>query len=419
MLSLSILRVALAALDADAGPERSDAGSVAIASAELVDGGVQSTIADDTRLQAANASELVGGITTNATAFTLSGAAEAFYQWNFNAPSNGLTAWRGFDNRHDTFTISNVMLDVQWDYEGVVGRVALQVGSTPSSYYLAEPGRSGAAGVNATSSELWEYVQQAFVGYRFPIKRGLLVQAGIFLSPIGPEGIAVRDNWNYSRSTLFFALPYYHTGARASLQLTDRWAVTLAAYNGWNSVVDNNGGKSISAQATYAVAGVLAISLLYFGGVERNDGVAEGRAWRHLLDAHATWVVNELVTLMGHVNGGLEPNALGLSSWIGTALAARFTLQPWLFLAVRGDVLHERRGLASPIFFGVDLVGSATATVEAKPHPRVSFRLEYRRDMATAPLYFAGRVEGDGAAMPWVPTRAFQDTVTLGATTWF
>jgi len=399
---------------------------VAAAAMAEVDGGVTplaegsgSTVAEDARLQAANAAELVGGVTTAASAFTLSGAAEAFYQWNFNEPSNGITAQRGFDNRHNTFTVSNVMLDVQWDYERVVGRVALQVGHTPSSYYLAEPGRSGAAGVNGTGSELWKYLQQAFVGYRFPVGRGLLVQAGLFLSPIGPEGIAVRDNWSWSRSTLFFALPYYHTGARASLQLTERWALTLAAYNGWNSVVDNNGEKSVSVQASWAVANSLAVSLLYFGGVERPPGAPEGRAWRHLVDLHTTWVATPMVSLLLHLNGGVEPHALGLSGWVAGALSARFSIRPWLFAAVRADVLHERSGAAAPFFFGVDAVGSATGTIEVKPHARVSFRLEYRRDQATAPLYFRGAVEGDGLTRPWVPTRNAQDTATLGVTTWF
>jgi hypothetical protein len=49
----------------------------------------------------------------------------------------------------------------------------------------------------------------------------------------------------------------------------------------------------------------------------------------------------------------------------------------------------------------------------------VSFRLEYRRDQASAPIYFRGQVEGDGQGTPWVPSRTAQDTLTLGATTWF
>lgn len=383
------------------------------------DAGLTSTEEEDRRLGAANASALVGGVTSASSAFTLGAAAEVFYQWNFNDPSNGVTAGRAFDNRHNTFTISNLMVDVAWDYEGVVGRAALQVGNTPSSYYLSEPGRSGAAGTPATSAELWKYVQQAYAGYRFRVGRGLLVQAGLFLSPIGPEGMPVRENWNWSRSTLFFALPYYHTGVRASLPLTERWAVTLAGYNGWNSVVDHNAEKSISFQATYAMQQRLALSFLYFGGVERPTGAAEGRAWRHLFDAHATWVVNELVSLLIHLDAGVEPHQLGAAFWVGSALAARLTIRPWLFLAVRGDVLHEQWGRATPIFFGVPVVGAATATLEARPHERVSFRLEYRHDHASAELYFRGNVAGDGSINPWVPTSRSQDTLTLGATSWF
>jgi hypothetical protein len=411
MWTLAVALVAVAQVDAaDGGPVNPVA----------VDAGLQSTQAEDKRLEAANAAALVGGPVTAADAYDLSGYVEAFYQWNFNDPSNGLTAWRGFDNRHNTFTISNAVVDLQWDYENVVGRVALQVGHTPSSYFLAEPGLSGAAGVNATSAELWKYVQQGFVGYRFPVHRGVLVQAGLFLSPIGPEGIAVRDNWNWSRSTLFFALPYYHTGVRASASLTERWAVTVAAYNGWNSVVDNNPEKSLSVQATFAVPEKVAASFLYFGGVERPRGASEGRAWRHLLDAHVTWLVTKAVSLLAHASGGLEPNALGTAAWVGAALSGRLEVRPWLFLAVRGDVLHEQvPSGGSPIFFGLPFVASGTATVDVRPHPRVSFRLEYRRDQASAPIYFRGQVEGDGQGTPWVPSRTAQDTLTLGATTWF
>src|SRR5690606_11693437 len=82
--------------------------------------------------------------------FTLGGYAEAFYQWNFNDPSNGITNFRGFDNRHNTFTLSNVALDATWDYEGIVGRLGLQIGHTPSTYYAGEPSVAGASGANAS-----------------------------------------------------------------------------------------------------------------------------------------------------------------------------------------------------------------------------------------------------------------------------
>ncbi|GMU63722.1 MAG: hypothetical protein AMXMBFR34_54850 [Myxococcaceae bacterium] len=357
-----------------------------------------------------SASALLGASGT-AGQFTLSGYAEAFYQWNFNQPGNNLTNFRGFDNRHNTFTIANAVLDVRWDYGRVFGRVALQVGHTPSTYYLAEPGFGGASGANATGPELWKYLQQANVGYTFDVGRGLLVEAGIFLSPISPEAMAIKDNWNWSRSNLFFGLPFYHTGARASLPLSDRWTVTLAAYNGWNSVVDNNKEKSVSLQATYAVPTKLALSLLYFGGVERSGDSSEGRPWRHLLDAHVTWTVTPRVALLLHLNAGVEANALGLAAWAAGAVYGRVQLASWLWAAARLDGFVEQTPAGgAPIFWPERFMASQTLTLDARPHERVSIRLEFRHDESGGPVFF------DRAGSMSQPR---QDSLTVGATTWF
>lgn len=398
-----------------------DAGAVAAS-----DAGVLDFSRETERLGAASSSALVGGAQTAPSAFVFGGYAEAFYQWNFNQPSNQLTALRGFDNRHNTFTLANVALDAQWDFENVVGRVTLQVGHTADSYYSGEPSRAGGGGVNATSASLWKFVQQGFVGYRFkPFGRTLLVQGGLFLSPIGPEAMAVRDNWTWSRSNLFFGLPYYHTGVRATLALSAEWAVTLAGYNGWNSVTDNNDGKSVSVQVTYAKPEVVALSVLYFGGVERPTGAPEGQPWRHLFDAHVTWSATSRLSLLAHANGGLEPNRFGLSAWVAGAASVRYQVLEQLFLVARADAFFEQRGanaegVASSLFWPVSSVGSGTLTVDVRPHPRVSARLELRHDRASGNAWFAGAVEGDGSTMtPWLPNRPTQTTLTVGVTSWF
>jgi len=284
----------------------------------------------------------------------------------------------------------------------VVGRVALQVGDTPSTYYQAEPD-----GKN---------VQQAFAGYRFA--NNLMVTAGLYLSPIGPEVIAVKDNWNWSRSDLFFGLPFYHAGVRLSYPVTPRWSLVLHVCNGWNDVVDNNEAKSLALHASYA-GPALSFNALYFGGIERPTGAAEGDAWRHLIDVNATWAAGPRVSLLGHADAGVEPNDLGTSSWFAAAGAARATLTPRLFLAVRGDLFVERApDGAARIFWPVDWVASATATLDWRPHERASFRFEYRHDQADGDVFFGGDVMGDGVTTPFVPNRSAQDTLTVGLTTW-
>lgn len=341
---------------------------------------------------------------------------EAFYQYNFNRPSNDLTNYRGFDNRHNTFTLSNVALGAAVDYRNVLLGLTLQVGHTPSTYYRSEPAQPGASGANASDSELWKYVQEAYAGYRFI--DSLSITAGLFLSPIGPESMAINNNWNWSRSNLFFGLPFYHTGARATYVLLERWAFTLAAYNGWNSVVDNNGRKSLSAQVTYT-APRSTLSLLYFGGVERPAGAPEGHPWRSLFDAHARWDVLSWLALMAHANAGFERGELGNARWAAGAVYARAQLIAGLFVALRGDAFFEHTpAAAQPIFWPVSWVSSGTLTLEYRLVEHVSFRAEYRHDRAQGAMYFAGAVSA-AASGAFIANTRLQNTATVGVTAWF
>src|SRR5262249_28870494 len=161
--------------------------------------------------------------------------------WNFNQPINGITNYRGFDNRHNTFTLQTVALGASFEKGPVGGKLMLQVGSMPTSYYaLSEPTLPGTSTVNGSNSELWKYIQEAYFTYKLPLGRGILFNAGVAASPIGMEAFAVHDHWTWSRSNLFFGLPYYHTGIRATYELTDRLSATFAVLNGWGNVVDNN-----------------------------------------------------------------------------------------------------------------------------------------------------------------------------------
>ncbi|MDX2089529.1 MAG: outer membrane beta-barrel protein [Kofleriaceae bacterium] len=355
------------------------------------------------------------------TNITVSGYFETYYQLNFRFPSNRITNLRGFDNRDLTFTIENAALDVKGERGPLAARVILQIGATPSTYYLAEPVWPGTASVNASGPELWKYLQQATFGYTTNGK--IVIEAGLFPSPIGPEVFAIKDNWNWSRSDLFFGLPFYHTGTRVSVPLGGGWVGTLHAYNGWNSVVDNNDYPSVAASAFYT-GDKLQGQLLYFGGVERPTGSPEGQPWRNLFDAYATLAVTDELSVLGHVDGGFERNNVGTSAWLAGALYAKYALTPALYLAARGDffrewVPSEGATTAGALFWPSDWIASGTGTVAWQPAHGLSVRLEYRHDAAQDDSFFGGDVVGDGVLVPYVFNRTAQDTLTLGATGWF
>jgi hypothetical protein len=316
---------------------------------------------------------------------TVGGYVEAFYQWHAQNPETRVTNLRGFDARSRMFTLSNVALDVTGKTGPVTVRVIGQAGLTPQIYYAAEP-EDGASN--------WQHVQQATLAVALPHE--LTVEAGLFPSPIGPEVFAVKDNWNFSRSNLFYGLPFYHTGARVSRPLGRGLTATLAVYNGWNSVVDNNDTPSVSASLSYASPRTTA-QLLYFGGIEREE------RWRHLADAYVQHAVTDRVSLMAQVNAGAEPD----NTWLAGALYAKVALSACLYAAVRADAFFED----GDIFWPTAWLASGTATLAYQPSDHVSLRLEARHDQADDDAFYGGT--GD------VLDRAAQDTVTAGATAWF
>jgi len=355
------------------------------------------------------------------------GYVEAFYAYNLNRPSNGITNFRGFDNRHNTFTLSNAALGANAQAGPVTARLILQIGSTPSTYYLGEPVFAGSSGANASGPSQWKYLQEANLSYKAPVGRGLLVQLGLIPSPIGYEAFAVKDNWSWSRSNLFFGFPFYHTGLRATYEHTAELSTTFAVLNGWNSVVDNNEEKSIQARVAYKIPDRLLVQALYMGGVERPTGSPEGPYWRNHFDLFAQLDATTWLSFAGQADYGFEKNRIGDARWWAGALYGRVKPIDKVYFSVRGDRFTEHLAtdsagrVSNPLFWsGVEWVSSATVTLDVRPYQQISTRLEYRHDTAEAPLYFGRNLQGDGTPQaPFLANARTQDTLLLGATAWF
>ncbi len=350
--------------------------------------------------------------------YTLAGYVEAYYQHNFNTPSNLTTAYRGFDDRTDSLTVENAVLDVTGTLGAVSVRIALQVGATAASAYTSEPSYAAQAGTGDSDPELWRLIQQALVAYKVPEAHGLVVDGGIFLSPIGIENLPIKDQWNWSRSDLFLALPYYHAGVRATYPISDQLTAVAMVTNGWNDIVNRNPYPCVAGSLAYTNQ-ALSVTGLYFGGIEPPTGSPEGQPWRNLFDATATWTPSARLAFAAQADTGFEDNHFGTAWWLAGAGYARAQVLPRLFAVARFDHFHEHEPPGGPrLFFPADDVSSLTLTLDARPEPDLSVRLEYRHDTASAPMYFRGTVEEDATGTD-VPTTGRQDTITLGAVGWF
>lgn len=355
--------------------------------------------------------------------FTVGGYVETFYQWNFNRPGNGLTAYRGYDTRHNTLTLQSAVVDVGFRAKDILARVALQVGHGPATIYRDEPDLRGSDTVGDSDAQLWRYLQRASLGWQ--ATKAVLLEAGIFPSTTGVESLAVKENWNWSRSTASTRLPNYHAGLRGTFELTPSVDLFAAVINGWNNIVDNNDEKSVIGGAHYRYTNKLTLSGSYFGGVERDGGAPEGRPWRHGVE---TWVqadVLEWLQLAADGSAGFERTRFGTHHWQTAAAYARLKLREWLFVAMRGDRIWEDAagnadGGSEMILAPSKTMTSGTATLDVRPVKGISTRLEYRHDEANIATYFRGQVEGNGTEEnPWIPNARYQNSLLLGVTAWF
>jgi hypothetical protein len=350
------------------------------------------------------------------------GYIETYWGYNFNNPDNGITNYRAFDNRHNTFTIMNAVLGADGHFsDSTYGRVVLQVGSTGDTYVgLSEPEKRGASGASLSNGFSWRNLQEAYLGWQGPVK----VEAGLFLSPIGPEAMAIKDHGTISRSNLFYALPFYHTGIRVERAWGKAWRTRFSVFNGWNSVVDNNQEKSIFAEVFYQPHPDLLWALAYFGGIERSASAPEGRPWRHLWDTYLQWKPWQVATFKLEADVGWESTNFGLSGWSAVGAHSKWELTKWLYVATQNDVFFEKvaanaMGQADPIFWPVRWVSSHAAALNLSPEEHVAFRVEVRHDRAAGDVYFRGLTRTDPRTDQAVPNANRQTTTTFAATAWF
>ena len=123
-------------------------------------------------------------------------------------------------------------------------------------------------------------------------------------------------------------------------------------------------------------------------------------------------LTNEL-SLQLNVDYGLEENGSGKgdgssSNWWGYAVIARYDVNKWFSMNVRGEYLNDSDGFATGTV-GTN-VWEFTFTPEFRVHDNFVFRVEYRHDEASTPVF-----EDESG----LTTNDTQDTIAMNALVYF
>ena len=94
--------------------------------------------------------------------------------------------------------------------------------------------------------------------------------AGKYVTNAGAEVIKSDGDVNYSRSILFgYAIPFTHTGVRATYKVNDTLTVLGGVNQGWDAFEDPNHDKTIELGGTFTPSKTVSIVASYYGGKER------------------------------------------------------------------------------------------------------------------------------------------------------
>ena len=304
------------------------------------------------------------------------------YEYNGNRPSTGTTSYRVFDFNDNSFNldVAEVVVQIAASKPNDAGfRVDLATGNSIPQIAKTQD-------QTATQFDL----QQAFASYIAPIGSGLRFDVGKYVTHLGYEVIEGYDGYNdnYSRSILFgYAIPFTHTGVKASYTFSSKIAAMVEVVNGWDLLRDNNHSKSIGAQLTLTPAAPLSVIFNWIGGPElANDNHTQ----RNVFDVITVLKATNWLTLGANGDYGKEAGSSRVTPgsdavWKGAAGYAVVAVTDKFSVALRGETFRDDGGVR----LGTDTparLTEATLTPTFKFTNHVLVRGEVRYDSANQPI---------------------------------
>jgi hypothetical protein len=318
------------------------------------------------------------GQVLDASGISVNGYIDAAYSWaNRNVE---FTPFRVFDAQNNSFALHQFGLTVaKQPKEGFGGLVNITAGSDAQVIHSFPEG----TGPGTSMFDL----TQAYGSYS---SGAMTAIAGKFTTLAGTEVIASSGNTTFSRSILFGAVPFTHTGLRVSYAPTDTITLYGGLNNGWDQLTDANRQKTLEIGTTLNPMKPLTITASgYFG----SEPVGTTNGERDLIDVVANWIVSnslslgaEVLTFRQDIPGGTT------AKYNGVALYFTYMLNSQWRAVVRGEYFDDKQGFRFATPTGTKYY-EGTLCLSYLPTSSVELRTELRTDKANNSVY----VDSDGS----------------------
>ena len=321
-------------------------------------------------------------VTPIAPSLTIGGMVDAYFTYNLtNAAATATGAGNNgtyFNNADNSFSLG-------------LAEVSLAAVQGPGSARLVLAyGQEGNLGL-ASSGVNGIDVLQAYVSYALD---KWTFSLGRMATHMGNEVIESKNNWNYSRSLLFwYTIPLWHNGLCVNFAPAAPFGITGYVYNGWNNAFASNNSmeKSFGLQTTIKPADST-VSFVLNGIIGPNPFNSTDANTRFVLEGIANWAATSVFSFamdFEYGSQGLGANSTpGLATFWGVALYGRCQLEDGWALALRLEEVMDDEGMlglygAVPAAPAKDVEGrEVTLTIEKALTANTLLRLEMRSDGA-------------------------------------
>src|SRR6267378_1329930 len=322
----------------------------------------------------------------DASGINVSGYLDAGYSYanrNVEAPTGFSN--RVFDSQNNSFALHQFGLTVaKQPTRGFGGVVNVTVGSDAQVIHSFP---------EATASTF--DLTQAYGQYA---SGDLTLMAGKFTTLAGTEVIASPGNMNFSRSMLFGAVPFTHTGVRAGYAVSNIVTLYGGLNNGWDQLTDANKGKTLELGASIVPIKPLTINVTGYFGQERATapgappavGVAQDQ--RQLLDVVVTWTINNNMSAGGEILYVSQDRPTGgAAKYNGLAGYFAYNFSQQWRIAARAELFDDKNGFhftpGAPSTTSDTKYNELTGTLAYLPNSSVELRGEVRFDQANKAVF--------------------------------
>ncbi len=312
--------------------------------------------------------------------FSWSGYVDAYYAYYTDSVGEGnYQKFPSIAPRSNQVGLNTAQLTFQYDGEKVRALATLHVGDIARCAW----------------SNTFNNIMEAHAGVR--LCKTLWLDAGLFRTHVGVEGLLPRENFASCVSINTFYEPYFESGIRLNYNPNTKLAVTLLLLNGYNMYEDNNEKKSLGALITYAFNDKASIGYSNYTGDDTPTQPDSIKTISHLRIHNSlffNYQYHKLKIQIGgdyvlQQNSGIDNSnnlpdsttAVMTSGVVSLKLAATKSFAAY----IRGEYFNDPEGFMGGIFIdkqgrftGYNLTG-ATLGGEYKPTENSYVRLEARQ----------------------------------------